>query len=200
MFSYFLRGGVLMYPLLLCSVLMVAVVIERFIVFTRARKSQNRIMGKIREYLDQGIVEAAVAYCDQVRGPAAMIIKSGLSVHAQGSRSMESAFQRAAQEQVPLMERNLPVLSTIASISTLIGFTGTVLGMIQAFDAIAAAGATSPAIVASGVAQALITTAAGLLIAIPTVIFYHMFNHWLKIFVQKTERACEELIAITEKQ
>ncbi len=196
MLNYFLRGGIMMYPLFLASVLALAIIINRLRVLSRARTGERELMSRIKGLADQKRVEQAVAVCNNSRGPVASILKAGLSQYDKGQKAMEDAFEAQASEEVPFLESYLPALATIAAVSTLMGFTGTVIGMIRAFDSIAAASATSPAIVASGISEALITTATGLLIAIPTLLFYRYFVHRVDKFVSEIERYCKELIRI----
>ena len=194
MLNYFLRGGIMMYPLFLASVLALAIIINRLQVLSRAKTGEKELMGRIKGLIDQKRVEQAVAVCNNSKGPVASILKAGLSQYDKGQKAMEDAFETQASEEVPRLENYLPALATIAAVSTLMGFTGTVIGMIRAFDSIAAASATSPAIVASGISEALITTATGLLIAIPTLLFYRYFVHRVDRFVSEVERYCRELI------
>jgi len=194
MLNYFLRGGIMMYPLFLASVLALAIIINKLYVLSRARTNEKELIAKIKELLNQKMVEQAVALCKNAKGPVASILKAGLNQYGKGQEAIENAFEAQASEEIPRLESYLPALATIAAVSTLMGFTGTVLGMIRAFDSIAAASATSPAIVASGISEALITTAAGLLIAIPTLLFYRYFIHRVDRFVSEIERYCKELI------
>ncbi|MDH5661368.1 MAG: MotA/TolQ/ExbB proton channel family protein [Elusimicrobiota bacterium] len=196
MLNYFLRGGIMMYPLFLASVLALAIIINKLQVLSRARTGEKEVMSRIKGLVDQKRIEQAVAVCNNSKGPVASILKAGLSQYDKGQKEMEDAFESQASEEVPLLESYLPALATIAAVSTLMGFTGTVIGMIRAFDSIAAASATSPAIVASGISEALITTATGLLIAIPTLLFYRYFVHRVDRFVSEIERYCKELIRI----
>ena len=196
MLNYFLRGGIMMYPLFLASVLALAIIINKLYVLSRARINERELMRRIKGLVNQKRIEQAVAVCNNSKGPVASILNAGLSQYNKGQRAIEDAFEAQALEEVPRLESYLPALATIAAVSTLMGFTGTVLGMIRAFDSIAAASATSPAIVASGISEALITTATGLLIAIPTLLFYRYFVHRVDRLVSEIERYCKELIRI----
>ena len=196
MLNYFLRGGIMMYPLFLASVLALAIIINKLYVLSRARTNERELTAKIKQLLNQKRVEQAVALCENAKGPVASILKAGLNQYGKTQKAMEDAFEAQALEEVPRLESYLPALATIAAVSTLMGFTGTVMGMIRAFDSIAAASATSPAIVASGISEALITTATGLLIAIPTFLFYRYFVHRVDRFVSEIERYCKELVRI----
>lgn len=194
MFQQFIRGGIMMYPLLLCSVLIVAVIINRTMVFYRAETDEKRLMIRIKEFLEKDMPEGAIALCDRIGGPVAAILKAGLAEHEKGKAAMEEAFETAALYEIPRLEKFLAMLATMGSVSTLIGFSGTVLGMINAFNSIAKANISSPAVVASGVGQALITTAAGLLIAIPAIVAYQYFVGKVDRHVLEIEKRCKELI------
>jgi len=196
MLNYFLRGGIMMYPLFIASVLALAIIINKFHVFSQVRAGERNLMAKIKELVNQKMVEQAVTFCKNSEGPVPSILKAGLNQYGKGQKAMEDAFEMQASEEVPRVESYLPALATIAAVSTLMGFTGTVIGMIRAFDSIAAASATSPAIIALGISEALITTATGLLIAIPTLLFYRYFVHRVDRFVSEIERYCKELIKI----
>jgi len=196
MLNYFLRGGIMMYPLFLASVLALAIIINRVYILSAARTKEKELMAKIRELVNKKMVDQAVALCGRTKGHIASILKAGLSEYGKGRKAMEDAFEAQALEEIPRLESYLPALATIATVSTLMGFTGTVTGMIRAFDSIAAASATSPAIVASGISEALVTTAAGLFIAIPSVLFYRYFMHRVDRLVSEIERYCKELIEI----
>ncbi len=184
----------MMYPLLVCSILIVAVIVNRIMVFYRAETDEKRLMIRIKEFLEKDMPEGAIALCDRTTGPVAAMLRAGLVEHEKGRDAMEEAFETAALYEIPRLEKFLPMLSMMASVSTLIGFSGTVLGMISAFNSIAKANISSPAVVASGVGQALITTAAGLLIAIPAIVSYHYFLGRVEKHVLGIEKRCKELI------
>ncbi len=194
MWSYFLRGGIMMWPLLVCSILAVGIIINRGWVFYKARVNEERLMKVIRRSLKEGKVKEAVSLCQSTPGPVAKVLERGLLHYHQGKKGIEAAFEMASLEEFPRLETYLPVLATIAGVSTLFGFTGTVLGMIRAFDSIVASGVSSPVIVARGVGEALITTAFGLLVAIPTLISYHYFMNRYEKFILETEKCCKETI------
>jgi biopolymer transport protein ExbB len=128
------------------------------------------------------------------------VLAAGLKDKEHGRIAMEESMEEAGLYAIPKLEKFLPTLSTLASISTLLGFTGTVTGMISAFNAIAAANVTTPAVVASGVSEALITTAYGLFIAIPTVVAYNYFVSRVDNFVLGLEKGSAELIGIITRE
>jgi len=194
MLNYFVSGGFMMWLLLVVSVIVVAIITERFWSYFHARVDETQVMSRIKNMVQGGAIAEVLAYVSKQPGPVCGVLKEGLAAWPRGQQMVQDACERAAVTESARLERYLPILGALASISTLLGFTGTVLGMINAFNSIAQAGASSPAIVAGGIAQALITTATGLLIAIPTLIFYHYFNHLVDRFSAGMERYARELV------
>jgi len=192
--SYIAHGGFIMMILVVISILAIAIIINRLKFYHRAKVDSNKLLGDVLKYVRAGSPESAISLCEETGGPLAAVMKAGLSFYSDGAEVMEEAFQAQELQEMPKLEKYLPVLSTIASIATLTGFTGTVTGMIRAFNSIAQAGASSPAIVASGISQALLTTAAGLLIAIPTVIFVRFFESTVNRFVNEIDLVTHELV------
>ncbi|MFC2091901.1 MotA/TolQ/ExbB proton channel family protein [Elusimicrobiota bacterium] len=199
MISFFVKGGIMMYPLLVASILVVAILIDRFVYFRHAEVDEKDLFIQIKEKLKSSGPEASIAYCEQVKGPVAAILKSGLLQYGKPRAKIEDSFDREALIEVPRLRRFLPALNTIGSISTLIGFTGTVMGMIKAFNSIASAGTTSPGIVAGGIAEALTTTAAGLIIAILALVFFHYFSHRVDRILLELEKVSRNLIDLMEE-
>jgi len=175
MWSYFDKGGPIMWPLLLLSVLGVTVAIWRWMALRAATQNIGPFVSSLRERLLAGDVEAAIQTCDEHPGPVSNIVRAGLVKFGRTKDEVELSLQDASAHELATLERGLPVLATIAMIAPLLGFLGTVTGMINSFDALAAVGLNNPAAVASGISQALITTAAGLMIAIPIQMAYNYF-------------------------
>lgn len=199
MVSFLLKGGIMMYPLFIASIVIVAIIIERLVYFHKIVVDEQELFVKVKDKLRSDGAEAAIAYCEKIGGPVAVILKAGLQQYGSDREKIEDSFEREALIEVPRLKRFLPALNTIGSVSTLIGFTGTVLGMIKAFNSIAVAGTTSPGIVAGGIAEALTTTAAGLVIAIPALIFYHYFSHKVDGILLEVEKASRNLMDVMEE-
>jgi len=174
---YVFKGGFMMWPLLACSLLAMAIILERFSYYhgldTRNRFFLKALSAQLRESRVAGLA----ALCDQYATPLSLTLKAGINQLAHGKEAIRRAIEEESLVHTAALEKYLPFLHTIASVSTLMGFTGTVIGMIEAFQSIVREGVSSPTVVAAGIGQALITTAAGLLIAIPTVIFYQYFMY-----------------------
>lgn len=196
MWNYFAKGGPLMYLLLLCSILSLTIVIERLVYYFLVGKKNKDLIPKIANALVRKDPSALKNSLENFSTPLASVLLAGLNKYNESKDVMEKAMTAAGLLEVPHLERYLPILSAIASVSTLLGFTGTVTGMIRAFTAIAETGVSSPAVVGSGIAEALITTAAGLIIAIPTIVFYYYFTHRVDRFVLEIEEYSQELLEL----
>ncbi len=200
MLQYFAKGGIMMWPLLLCSVLSAAIIIERFFYYHRVKTDIAGFMQDLKKLVYIGQIAEAISLCEQTPGPVAFVLAAGLKEKAHGRQAMEEAMEEAGLDAIPKLEKYLPTLSTLASVSTLLGFTGTVIGMIAAFNAIAAANVTTPQVVASGVSEALVTTAYGLFIAIPTVVAYNLFVARVDSFILGIEKSSAELVGVVTRE
>jgi biopolymer transport protein ExbB len=190
----YLTGGVFMHPILLCSVVGLGIILERLYFFAKARTNTQKLMGDLLRVLqDQGF-EAAQRMLHSARGPVAAVLHSGLIRAKKGPEAVEKAIETAASIEIALLERGLIWLATVANIAPLLGFLGTVSGMIHAFEAIAAAEEVSAKLVATGIYEALITTAAGLIVAIPVQTAHNYFVSRIDKFVIDMEESSAELV------
>ena len=175
MVELFIKGGGFMWPILFFLIFGLAISIERFISLTRATINTRKFMEKIRSALDEGGIDAAKEICENTRGPIASIFHAGLMRMDKGIDYVEKAIMNAGSIEMAFLERGLIWLGTVISLAPMLGFTGTVAGMIQSFDAIAVANDISPSIVASGISVALLTTAFGLVVAIIIQLAHNYF-------------------------
>ena len=189
------EGGPVMWILLVFSVFALAIIIERFIALRRAKINVNEFLAKIRKALivNRSIREA-VKVCEQYRGPVASIMKAGLLKYGQPKEDVEKTIENAALFEMGRLERFLVFLATTANVAPLLGFFGTVTGMIKSFDALAAAGLSNPAMVAIGIKEALTTTAGGLAVAIPVQLAYNYFMSRINKFVRDIETSANMLL------
>jgi len=188
-------GGFAMWFLVACSFIALVVILERAWALFRARINVNEFLAKIRKALMVNrSTRDAIKVCEQYRGPVASIMKAGLLKYGQPREDVEKTIENAALFEMGRLERGLPFLATTANISPLLGFLGTVTGMINSFDALAKVGLSNPAAVAAGISEALITTAAGLMIAIPVQLLYNYFMNKINKFVRDIETAANMLI------
>ena len=171
----FKDGGIFMWPLLACSILGLAVILVKSVTLRVARVRTERLLERVTTLVGEGRVDPAIELCAATRGPVASILLTGLHLVEEGAtRRTDQAIAHAGRIEMAFLEKGLVVLSTVANVAPLIGFLGTVAGMIIAFGAIEAAGEVETRLVARGIKVALITTAAGLVIAIPV----NMAHNW----------------------
>lgn len=195
MIELFKSGGPVMYPILLCSILFVAILIERLFHLHRAQINTGEFVSGIRNILKKRNIAEAVSICEETPGPVAHVIKAGIIKHDRPKNEIREAIDDAALHEVPRLEKNLVVLATIAHISPLLGLFGTVLGMIQVFDKIEVLGGRQdPAQLAGGIGQALLTTAAGLAVAIPVFVAYNYLVSRVGAVVWDMERTATEVV------
>ena len=170
----FLEGGwAWMLPILLCMVIGLAVAIERILYLALSTINSKKLVNKVEEALKQGGIEAAKEVCRNTRGPIASIYYQGLDRYDQGLDAVEKAVVSYGSVQTGQMESGLPWIGLFIALSPMLGFMGTVVGMIDAFDAIQAAGDISPTLVAGGIKVALLTTLLGLIAAVILQLFYN---------------------------
>ncbi len=190
----FIKGGNFMWWLLTVAVIGLVFIIERFITLSRAKVNTRKLIGTVITTLKTEGVHAAAEECQKWRGPIAAILYSGLQKADKGDEAVEKAIGTAGVIEMSFLERGLVWVSSVANIAPLIGFLGTVSGMINAFEAIANSDQVNAKLVASGISEALITTATGLVIAIPATLGYNYFVSAIDRFTIEMEEAAMELI------
>lgn len=170
---YFNEGGEFMWPVLVCVILGLAIFLERVITLNRADINTRKFILDVKEALQTGGIAAAEELCSKTRGPVASVFQAGLLRADEGIEAAEKAITAYGSIEMSFLERGIVWISLFIALGPLFGFTGTVVGMIIAFDAIEAAGDISPSLVAGGIKVALLTTVAGLLGAIILQIGYN---------------------------
>ncbi len=172
MLHWFVKGGPVMYPLLLCSIVALAVIIERASFWIKERGTREpRLIHKALHLTERGLVDQAIASVEESRDAVARVLLNGLTHH---HFSLEGALEVAVNAELKRMKRSLGILDTLITVAPLLGIFGTVTGILTAFSGLEGR-IPDPKVVASGIAEAIITTVFGLAIAIPTVIAYNYF-------------------------
>ncbi len=196
----FLEGGAgFMGIILITLILGLAIALERIIYLVLSQTNTDKLIKKVEEALDKDGVEGAKEVCRNTRGPVASIFYQGLERYDQGVDVVEKAVISYGSVQMGLMERGLTWISLFIAIAPMLGFMGTVIGMIGAFDAIQKAGEISATLVAGGIKVALLTTVFGLIVAITLQIFYNYITSKIDAIVTKMEDASVSLIDILIK-
>jgi biopolymer transport protein ExbB len=186
-------GGWDMWVLLLISVILVAIVIERAVFIATQRSDTRGLLKAVGERVSHDDLPGAIKVAQGSRGMLPRILEFGLKRGDKNRADITDALSIALMEHLNALERNLPIIGTIAVISPFVGLAGTVLGIIRAFNDIALKGNSSPAVVAAGVSIALITTFTGLAIAIIAVVFFNYFKAKIKNFNQELIVAANQL-------
>ena len=196
----FLKGGFVMYPILACSVIAMAIAIEKFIVIRKSKINVPAFSIKIRGILKKKDIAGAMGYCMEEKSPISNIIRRGLKKIKFGRRRVQEAIEVAGKQEISKLEKGLSTLATVAGAAPMLGFLGTVTGMIGAFMKIQELqGSASPADLASGIWEALLTTAFGLFIGIPALALYNYFVSLIKKIVLDMERVATDVLDVLDE-
>ncbi len=187
------QGGPDMWILLALSVIVVAIVIERLVFFASQHGDTKGLLRQIGAKIAADDLDGAIKVCQQNKGMLPRILEFGLRRGEKNRADITDALSIALMEHLNALERNLGIVGTIAVIAPFVGLAGTVLGIIRAFQDIALKGNSTPAVVAAGVSEALITTFAGLVVAIFAVIFFNYFKSRIKAYNQEMIVAANQL-------
>lgn len=187
LWKYYNDGGMVMHFISILSIFSLTTIIYKIVVFRRVKMNLNEFISKVRGALLKGNVKGATEVCEQYRSPVSSIVKSALLKYGQPREQVEKAMENAAIHEVAYLEKFLTVLATVANIAPLLGFLGTVVGMIIAFDVIAKQGLNNPGLVANGISVALLTTAYGLIVAFFTQPFYNYFTSKVAAYTREIE-------------
>jgi len=188
-----------MTPVLVCLILGLAIAIERIITLNMATTNTKKLLAKVEDALNSGGVEAAKEVTASTRGPVASIFTQGLMRSSEGIDMVEKSIISYGSVEMGRLEKGLVWISLFISLAPMLGFMGTVIGMIGAFDAIQAAGDISPSLVAGGIKVALLTTVAGLIVAIILQLFYNYLVAKVDGLVNQMEDASITLVDLLVK-
>lgn len=183
-----------MIPLLLLSLFSVYLFVERWLYIKQASKLDERFLQDIKDKLSKGNVKEAIAQCEREKTPIAKMLEKGLIRLGSPIRDIESAIENMANVQISNMEKNLGLLGAIAAIAPMIGFLGTVTGMIKAFYNISQANNISIGIIASGIYEKMVTSATGLIVGVIAHIFFTLLNNMIDRSINKMEGAAMDFV------
>jgi biopolymer transport protein ExbB len=198
LWQVFLAGGPVMWPILLCSIFALAIILEKAWHLHKIKIDTRAFLSNVLEKMKRHQVKEALDICDNTRSPISHILKAGILKYDRPRPQIKEAIEDASIYEIPLLERNLTMLATIAHISPLLGLLGTVTGMVRCFQTIQAKATyfhpVSPGDLAGGIWEALLTTVAGLIVAIPTFIAYNYLVNRINNFILEMEKASTELV------
>ncbi|WP_069131624.1 MotA/TolQ/ExbB proton channel family protein [Rhodohalobacter halophilus] len=198
-FEVLSQGGILMIPLFILSILAIYVIAERWRTLENSRMDVNSMLNNIESLLKSGSQQRAIQYCEEFDKPLARILKSGIRRLGRPIRDIEEAIHNAGKKEIYQLEKRMNWLATIASVAPLIGFTGTVTGMIRAFmDIQSLQGNVNPSVLAGGIWEALITTATGLVVGIIALGFYNYLVGKVNRMVFELENASADFVDLLQ--
>ncbi len=190
----FIQGGFTMWPILVLFLWGVATIIWKIFALLAARINVTTFLEEIIPHIEKANYKEAITICENTKGPVSAVVYAGLLKAKHGPQAVEKAMESAGVLEMAFLDKGFVAFGTAISLGPMFGFFGTLVGMIQAFDAIAKAGEVDPTIVASGIKVALITSAAGLAIAIPVQLFNNIFTSWVDGVVIDMQRGSEKVI------
>ena len=194
------KGGYMMVPLIILSILAVYIFVERMLTINKAAKIPGQFTEKIRNLVHTGDIGGARMMCAQTDSPAARMIEKGISRIGSPLKTIEAAIENVGKIEIYRLEKNLTLLATISGAAPMIGFLGTVTGMIQAFIAIAQEeGSVSPKLLSTGIYEAMITTATGLIIGILAYLGYNYLVSRLQKIVHQMEYTSIDFIDLLQE-
>ncbi|MBI3296860.1 MAG: MotA/TolQ/ExbB proton channel family protein [Elusimicrobia bacterium] len=186
-------GGLTLAVLAAASLYCLALIWQRFNVYSRAMGGLDAFLAEAKGHLAKNQLKELMAHCRQRPGPAASVVLASLSGH-EGLTERRAATERVLEREVALLENGLPVLGTVGSVAPFVGLFGTVLGVMRAFRDLAGAANAGPGVVAVGIAEALVGTAAGLFVAIPAVLAYNYFTTRANRFQDEMRWLVDEIL------
>lgn len=188
MIEFLQQGGPVMWPLSICSILAVAIIVERLINLRPTKVLPPDEIEHLGSLIDGGLLEQAEDYCERRPGPLTNIVAAALEARREPSEGIRQVVEDQGRQEVPRLQKYLGVFGTVASVSPLLGLLGTVLGMIEVFRVVSTQGIGQAQSLAGGISQAMITTATGLTIAIPALVAYNVFSDKSNTLILEMER------------
>jgi biopolymer transport protein ExbB len=200
--AFLLKGGVVMIPIALLSVIALALIAERIAYFLGIRERGDGLQQRVLELVRTGNAPAALDELERTRTPEAQVLLAGLTARGEGqaAETVSLRMQSQALKNTAELERNVAFLSSIANLSTLLGLLGTVTGMLRAFLNLRISGISDPARLAGGISEALITTVGGLCVAIPCLLAFHVFRQRVNRALSSMEIASAELLSMFARE
>ena len=196
--DFIVKGGIVMYPIILCSVIALAIFVERMWILRKKTVIPSDLVVAVEEHLKKSNIKGAMEVCDRSDSSIAKIFLAGLKNSGKGMWLVKEAIEERGGRESVILEKNVGILSTIANLSTLLGLLGTVSGMIKTFKVISSQGGGNPSLLAGGIAEALITTAAGLCVAIPVLVGYRILKDKADSLIFEMEESSMKIIEIME--
>jgi biopolymer transport protein ExbB len=195
-FEFILRGGFMMYPLLLSALIALTVIFERLYVFRNRYATSAAWVGQVMEQVRSGKLQEADRICKEQQTPIASVLAAGIEHFGNPVEEMELSMKNQAEAWIPLLEKRIEVIDTVITAAPLMGLLGTITGMMASFRVLSEKGVNEPNAITGGVAEALIATATGLVIALICLVAYNYLSSRVKNFIYQVESVASRLVEI----
>jgi len=195
-----MKGGWIMVPIFILSFLAVFIFLERLVVIIKARKEDNNFMNKIREYIVEMKVENAKTLCQSTNTPVSRMIEKGLARLGKPIPEIERSMESVGKFEISKLEKNLKILGIVAGVAPMLGFIGTIMGVIKIFYNISLADNISIGLISGGLYEKMITSASGLIVGVLAYVGYHYLNLLLDKVIFKMEDHAIEFLDILQKE
>lgn len=197
MFDILQKGGFILWIIMGLSIIAIAIIIERLIFFSKILVDEDKLIDRLKSTLAKGHYDEALSICDNNPAPITNLMRVGIEHREHPSHVQKEVVMDAANQEVPKLERFLSALGTVAHIAPLLGLLGTVTGNINAFGVLGKFGSVGdPALLAKGISEALITTAAGMIVAIPSIVFYNFLASKVNHTIVRLENRVNEMVLL----
>jgi len=197
MIDVLLKGGPILWVILLLAIPVLAIVVERILYFRKIATDEEKLFARVKGAIEKGHFDEALAICDTVEAPLAGLIRAGIEYRALPEAELKEAVRDAAVQELPLIEHTIQAVNVIANISPLLGLLGTVSGIINSFNVLGQFGAVSdPSVLAKGISEALLTTAAGIIIAVPSMVAYAWLSGKANSVIGRLEGQANDLVRL----
>lgn len=194
MIDLIVQGGIVLWTIILLSIVAVVIVVERYLYFRAIRTDEEKLFMRVKSAIARKHFDEALAICDSSPSPFSSLLKTAIEHRDRSAYERKEVLKDTAAQEVPRLEKNIGALGTIAHIAPLLGLLGTVTGNIEAFGVLGRFGSVGdPSILAKGISEALITTAAGLIVAIPATILYNILSSRVNTLIIRMENQVNEM-------
>lgn len=195
-FELILRGGFMMFPLLLSALAALTVIIERLYVLLKVYRTEPAFISEVFKYVQNHNINDASLACEKMKTPIASVLHAGISHFDNPLDEMELSMKNQAEAWVPLLEKRIEIIDTVITAAPLMGLLGTITGMMASFEVLSEKGVNEPNAITGGVAEALIATATGLIIALFCLLAYNYLTAKVKIAIYDLESVASRLVEI----
>lgn len=194
--EFIFRGGFMMVPLLISALIALTVIIERIFIFQRVYSTSPELIKRVFQDIQSQDLTKAQGICQSIETPITSVLRSGIEHFENPIEEMELSMKNQAEAWIPLLEKRIEIIDTVITAAPLMGLLGTITGMMASFQVLSEKGVNEPNAITGGVAEALIATATGLVIALLCLIAYNYLSAKVKVFIYEVESVASRLVEV----